>query len=98
MKLYCTHPLLFLYAYYRFVCMFIAYANTFILFLHRAFYLDKSNLSPSSAPKAAFIDKVCVIAHYSICRGSWEISVYECAGKELFIICIHFYLLVPENE
>lgn len=30
-----------------------------VLLLYRAFYLDKSNLNPTSAPKAAFIDKVC---------------------------------------
>lgn len=33
--------------------------NMLVFLLHRAFYLDKSNLNPTLAPKAAFIDKVC---------------------------------------
>lgn len=32
--------------------------NMLVFSLHRAFYLDKSNLNPTMAPKAAFIDKV----------------------------------------
>jgi len=49
--------------------MFTAYTNMSLFFLHRAFYLDKSNLPPSSAPKAAFIDKVFTITQSAGTHG-----------------------------
>lgn len=75
-----AHPVLLVYAIIC-LCVFTAYTNLSVLIIHRDFYLDKSNLPPSSAPKAAFIDKVCAITFYTICRDLWEICVYGSTVK-----------------